>query len=236
MLRAIVIDDEKATFGIIDYIIKSLSIPIRLEGFYSGGSSGYEAVRRLKPDIVFLDIQMPQTNGIEVMKEIQAQEDLDPRIIVITAYDYFEYAQAALRYGARDILLKPIERDELVKSLEKVIGFNLTENILFNQIVEEVNRNYAGEILLKNYAERFHTSPQHIARLFRRYFNKGFIRYVNDLRVTKAKTLLQESTASIKEVAFGVGYNNLNYFYKNFKESTGMTPREYMTAHRNAKG
>jgi YesN/AraC family two-component response regulator len=232
MLRAIVVDDEKATFGIIDYIIKSLSIPVRLEGFYTTGDSGYEAIRRLRPDIVFLDIQMPGTNGIEIMRELASERDLDPRIIVVTAYDYFEYAQAALRYGAKDILLKPVERDELVKSLEKVMGFNLTENILFNQIVEEINRNFGEEISLKNYAEKFHTSPQHIARLFRRYFNRSFIKYVNELRINKARLQLVESSLSIKEVAFSVGYNNLNYFYKNFKESTGMTPKEYLSIHR----
>lgn len=235
MIRAIVIDDERASYGVIDYLIHSLYIPIELIGYFNTGESGWKAIMELKPELVFLDIQMPGSSGIDVMREIKENYEGIVNIVVITAYDYFEYAQAALRFGAKDILLKPIDQYQFAQSIENVFGFKFTDNLLFNTLVGYVNVHFHEEILLKDCAIKFHTSPQQISRLFKKYFNKSFISYVNEVRIRKAKNLLADSMLTIKEVAFKVGYNNLNYFYKNFNEQMGMTPKAYMMTNRDKR-
>jgi YesN/AraC family two-component response regulator len=229
MIRAIVIDDERASYGVIEYLIDNMNMPIKMTGYFNSGESGWHAIKTLNPDLVFLDIKMPGLNGIDLMKMIRDEYEGKISIIVITAYDYFEYAQSALRFGAKDILLKPIDRKLFTESIEAVIGFKLTDNSLFNQIVEYIHQRYGEEIVLKDCAAMFHTSPQHISRLFKKYMDMSFINYVNQYRINQAKILFSETNLSIKEVADRVGYNNLNYFYKNFKGKLGMTPKEYLS-------
>jgi YesN/AraC family two-component response regulator len=228
MIRALVIDDERATYGVITYFIEHMNLPITLIGHCRDGESGWHAIKTMKPNMIFLDIQMPGINGVELMKKIKHEYDDRINIIVITAYDQFEYAQAALRYGAKDILLKPIDRKRFAEAIEEVIGYRVTDNVLFNELVEYIHHHYGEAILLKDCAERFHTSPQHIARLFKKHMAKSFINYLNEYRISQAKLLFEETNLPIKEVASLVGYNNLNYFYKNFKIKLGITPKAYM--------
>jgi YesN/AraC family two-component response regulator len=60
--------------------------------------------------------------------------------------------------------------------------------------------------------------------MFKKYTKTSFITYINELRIKKALELLKDTDLSIKDIAQRVGYNNLNYFYKNFKTVTGITP------------
>jgi len=228
MIKAIVIDDERASFSVIEYLLNSLCMPIKLAGFFNSGENGWNAIETMNPDIVFLDIQMPGMNGIDIMNRIKNKYKGEIKVIIVTAYDYFEYAQAAIRLGAKDILLKPIDQKQFADAIENALGYHFTDNELFNSMVEYVNSNYSGEIILKECAKDFHTSPQQISRLFKKYLNKSFISYVNEIRINEAKNLLRSSKFSIKEVAFKIGYNNLNHFYKNFNKQVGMTPKEYM--------
>jgi len=121
-------------------------------------------------------------------------------------------------------LLKPIEPELFLETMERVMDYKKSRNKIFDQIVEYINCNYCEEVELKHCAEIYHTSSSYIARMFKKYLNTTFSAYINDLRIKKAKELLKDSDLTIKEVSYNAGYNNLNYFYKTFKKSTGMTP------------
>ena len=170
---------------------------------------------------------MPVLNGLEVMEKIKALQNRTINFILITAYGYFEYAQASLRLGAKDILLKPIEPELFLETVERVLGYKRSDNAIFNHILEYVNNNYYEDIELKGCAEKYHTSSSYIARMFKKYCNASFITYLNDIRIKKALELLRVTDLSIKEVSFKVGFNNLNYFYKTFKSHTGLTPNMF---------
>ncbi|WP_432663485.1 response regulator [Wukongibacter baidiensis] len=227
MRRAIIVDDEESSGEIIKYLIKQSNLPIEVVGQAASGDEAIKIIKKLKPDIVYLDIKMPVYNGIEVMEEIKSSYTGKINFIVITAYSYFEYAQSSLRLGAKDILLKPIESKQFIETMERVMGYNYTDNQFFNDILEYINGNYTKDMELNKCAGEFHTSPNHISRMFKKYLGKNFIAYLNELRIKKAKELLNDTELSIKEVADKVGYNNLNYFYKNFKKLTGVTPKMF---------
>lgn len=184
-------------------------------------------IHSLRPDIVFLDIEMPGYNGLEVMEKLRSSYTGTIKIIVITAYGYFEYAQAALRLGAKDILLKPIEPRQFFETMERVMGNRYTDNSSFNEILEYVNANYEKPLGLEDCARQFYISPNYLSRMFKKYTGASFITYLNDLRIKRAVELLKDTDMSIKEIAEKVGYNNLNYFYKNFKAVTGITPKTF---------
>lgn len=224
MRQAVIADDEELSIDIIKYLIHMNELPINVVGVALSGDEALEMIDKLRPDIVFLDIRMPILSGLEVMERVGSPQRDGVDFIIITAYSYFEYAQSALRLGARDLLLKPIEPSQFIDTMARILGYKNTDNQIFNEIVKFINDNYERNIELKECARKYHTSPSYVARMFKKYYGTSYITYVNNLRIKKARELLKEGNLPIKEVAYKVGYNNLNYFYRIFKKNTNVTP------------
>ena len=222
MINAIIADDEPAVAKIICHIIEKEQVPIDIVGKAENGVEAVKLMKEKEVQLVFLDISMPFMNGFEVMESAPNKD-----YIIITAYDSFQYAQKALRLGAKDILLKPIEYKQLIQSITRAIGWKFTENTTLNGILEYINNNYQEKIDLTMLGNMFYISPSHISRLFKRYLNTNTISYVNEVRIKKAVELLNKENLSVKEVAELTGYESLNNFYKYFKLYTGSTPAAY---------
>ncbi len=221
MIKAVIVDDEPAVATIIQHFIKEESLPIEVVGVADNGANGVSMIKRLEPQIVFLDIQMPMMNGFEVIREYP-----DMNYVIVTAFDYFEYAQEALRLGAKDILLKPIEKEQLLKAISRAVGWNFTGNEIVDGIMEYVDKHYAEKISLSTLSEQFFVTPGHIARLFKKHVGESAVSYINRIRVEKSKKILKEGS-SVKDAAEQVGFESLNNYYKYFKLHTGMTPAEF---------
>lgn len=228
MRNAVIADDEELSVELVEYLIKRYELPLKVIGRSSAGDESLDMITKLKPDIVFIDINMPVLSGLEVMEKVRMSENSSAvDFVVITGYSYFQYAQLSLRLGAKDILLKPVEPEQFVETMERVLGYRYSDNQIFNKIVEYINYNYQKNIELKECAEKYHTSPNYIARMFKKYYGISFITYLNSLRIKKAQELLRNTDLSIKEIAYKVGYNNLNYFYKIFKRNMEATPKDF---------
>ncbi|MBE6081655.1 MULTISPECIES: response regulator transcription factor [Tissierellales] len=228
MRNAVIADDEELSVELVEYLIKRYELPLKVIGRSSAGDESLDMITKLKPDIVFIDINMPVLSGLEVMEKVRMSENSSAvDFVVITGYSYFQYAQLSLRLGAKDILLKPVEPEQFVETMERVLGYRYSDNQIFNKIVEYINYNYQENIELKECAEKYHTSPNYIARMFKKYYGISFITYLNSLRIKKAQELLRNTDLSIKEIAYKVGYNNLNYFYKIFKRNMEATPKDF---------
>lgn len=117
MKRCLVVDDERPAREELIYILKDIE-GIEVIGQASHGKEALELIEKLQPDIVFLDIQMPEMNGMEVARRLINKEYI-PKIIFVTAYDQF--AVEAFEVNAMDYLLKPISEDRLKQRLEKMI-------------------------------------------------------------------------------------------------------------------
>ena len=114
-LNALIVDDEALARRGLKHRLKNLA-DITVIGEARNGREAVKQIRELKPDLVFLDIQMPGMNGFDVIRELQS-ETL-PAVLFVTAYD--QYAIEAFDVNAVDYLLKPIEDKRLVQALEKV--------------------------------------------------------------------------------------------------------------------
>lgn len=219
MVRAMIVDDEPASAVIIRYLIESGNLPIEIVGEATDGRKALETIRELSPDLIFVDIQMPVMNGFELMEAAP-----DYNYIIVTAYESFEYAQRALRMGAKDILLKPVEYDALCNAVSRAIHWKFTQNELANDILEYIRKNYHQDIELNELAKLYYTTPSHIARTFKKYVGTSVIDYLHGVRIEEAQRLLETSSLDIKEIAEKCGYNSLNNFYKHFSLITGDTP------------
>ena len=115
-ITAIIVDDEPEAQDLLENIIKEEFPNIEIRGIASNVDEGIELIIKKKPEIVFLDIQMPRKNGFELLNELQ-NLDVDPTIIFTTAYD--EFAIKAIRHSAFDYLQKPIKVHELAKTIAR---------------------------------------------------------------------------------------------------------------------
>lgn len=113
-IKAIIIEDEKPATELLLHYLKSFS-QISILGTFSDGFSGLKAINEIKPQLVFMDIQMPKLTGIEILELL----DHKPSIIFTTAYD--QYAVKAFEANAIDYLLKPFSQDRFTIAVNKAI-------------------------------------------------------------------------------------------------------------------
>jgi DNA-binding NarL/FixJ family response regulator len=89
-------------------------------GEASDGAEAVELARRLKPDVVLMDIRMPQLDGIEATRRIAALEGAPVRVLMLTTFDQYEYLSVAVAAGVTGFVLKDTPPDELVAAIEAV--------------------------------------------------------------------------------------------------------------------
>jgi two-component system response regulator LytT len=116
-LTAIIIDDEPLARQELKYLLESAEgVEVLAQG--SNGIEGVELIRTHKPDVVFLDVQMPGLDGFAVLKKLLDKKADIPQVVFATAFD--QYAVRAFEVNAVDYLLKPFDRKRLLKTVEKV--------------------------------------------------------------------------------------------------------------------
>lgn len=223
MVRTVICDDEKAALNIIQYFIESENLPIEVIGTAENGRDALKLIEKTKPDLVFMDIHMPFMNGFEVIQSIQ-----NTKVVVITAYDSFEYAQRALRLNVCDIISKPIEFSQLKQAITRAVGWGFTNNETVNHILEYIHHHYDEKIELEDLAGETYCTESHIARLFKKYMNMTILNYIHKVRIENAVRFLRNERLSIQETALRTGYQNLNNFYKYFKIFMGETPAVFL--------
>jgi two-component system, LytTR family, response regulator LytT len=115
-ISTIVVDDEQLACDEISYLLKDFpEIDVIATG--SNGLEAMELIRRMEPDLVFLDVNMPGLDGMGVVRQLREKGVELPHVIFITAYD--QYAVEAFRLEALDYLLKPVDKVRLAESVER---------------------------------------------------------------------------------------------------------------------
>ncbi|RKP51541.1 AraC family transcriptional regulator [Cohnella endophytica] len=98
-------------------------------------------------------------------------------------------------------------------------------------IVQFLNQHYGEEISLHAVSERFHLNPAYLSRLFKNETGQTFNDYLSKIRLDAAVNLLRNDQLKVGDIAPMVGYENVNYFLKKFKDYYGCTPSEYRKSH-----
>lgn len=206
--------------------------------------NGLEAIVRAKknkPNIILMDIRMPQRTGLEAQKEIIS---FLPHVqtIILTAYSDFNFAQEAIKYGVADFLLKPVRPAELKVSIEKAIGIlakadvesinqqnelSYTDSNPIAVVIKYIERNVSEEITLANSAKVVHLSPQYLSRYFKKETGLTFTEYVTKVKIERAKVLIVQTNKPIYRIALELGFNDAAYFSKVFLKNVKVTPQQY---------
>ena len=168
-VRALIVDDEKLARDEMRYLLDQAG-DIEVAGEASGGEEAVRMAAELKPDMIFLDIQMPELDGFGVVRKLVDSGDV-PLIVFTTAYD--QYAIKAFEINAVDYLLKPVEKDRLESAIERAKAIlpsrgeyveklkKLTEGI-------HVGRKFLPRIVVKKEGGMDLIDTEHVAMLEKR--------------------------------------------------------------------
>lgn len=119
MYRVLIADDESIIREGIKCLFDWESLGYTIAGEAANGDLAYQQILSLHPDIVLLDIRMPGMSGLDVIREARAQ-GFTGKVIILSGYSDFKYAQEAIRYGVQYYLTKPIDEDELEEILRSI--------------------------------------------------------------------------------------------------------------------
>jgi len=240
MIKLLIVEDEPLERVALRKIIKREFYNLEIIEDAKNGTEAIEIAKVHRPDVIIMDIRMPETTGIEAQKKI-IQFLPNVKSIIITAYGDFSYAQEAIKYGVTDYLLKPAKPADIKKAIEKAISLNSSlapasaSNIFKNNSTQQIlmetisyiEKNYKTELRLTEVAKMVHLNPQYFSRLFKKELGTTFTDYVTKIRIEKAKSLLKETNLPIYRIAVDLGFSDAAYFSKVFLKYEKESPLEY---------
>lgn len=238
MYRLIVVDDEqKIRDGIAD-CYPWAELGFEMAGTFPDGKAAFDYVERYCVDVVLSDIRMPKMDGLELARQLQESYP-KVKVILLSGFAEFQYAQEAIRFGVREYILKPIQYDNLIQVFTRFyeelnLENNLERDVLpagyYDQIVEQtihyIEENYCSANL-DQAAVLVSLSPNYLSRIFKRKRGVNFSDYLLDVKMKTASRLLCDISLKTYEVAAMVGYDNPKNFSRAFKQYSGKTPKEY---------
>jgi two-component system, response regulator YesN len=175
--------------------------------------------------LAFLDIQLPGKSGLELARELSGSYQMD--IVMVTAFQNFEYARKSIRLGVVDYITKPVIEEELLSVLSRYerIG-RYSEQII--QALQIIQQEYSEKLTLNYIASKIHMNAAYFSRKFQEEVGMGFSEYLNDYRLKEAqKMLIEYPDMSIHSISERCGFNSQHYFSQIFRKVTGQSPRDY---------
>lgn len=250
MYRVMLVDDEPI-------IVEGLSRSIPWEKWNCkvvatahNGLEGKKAIEEYRPDIIFMDICMPEMNGLAMIAAIHSQFP-DLEVCILTGYRDFEYAKEAIRLGVTRFLLKPSDMEELEEAIGKMCenlkkkGItgeekewmdsgeetlaleNPSSSFIVKHALAYIEENYTQKLTLGEVAEKTYVSQWHLSKLLNRHTGQSFSDILNHVRMEHAKELLKDPSLRIGDISEQVGFLDLAHFSRVFKKQEGVTANEY---------
>lgn len=248
-MKLLIVDDEP----IIRQGIKKLMDyeALGIEEIYeaANGAQALNIFREMTPDIILADINMPKINGLEFAQKVKTERP-STKLALITGYDYFDYAQKALRIGVEDYVLKPVSREDIQQLLHRLTTQIRQESVIkeTKTLVDQYQSEYGSaedegykkaliegieagvgdpSFSLQSLADHVGLSPGYTSGLCKKYFQMSFKEFLLKRRMEKAKILLLSTDMKHYEISEAVGYADPNYFSTAFKKHTDMSPGKY---------
>lgn len=237
-LRVLLVDDEIMIREGFKRLFDWEAHECEVVGEAADGMEALAQIDALRPDIVIMDINIPIMSGLKV---IQVSRIKHPKIayVIVSGYDDFSYCQQALRLQITDYILKPVDYEEFGICIDN-LKISLYEQRMAEEhepkeqgerviigITRYLQEHLEEEVSLSVLAEEFHLNPQYISQLFKNEIGVGFLAYLTNIRMEKAKKLLLSTSFPIAEIAQKTGYGDYRVFTKVFKKAEGITPSQY---------
>lgn len=237
-LKVLLVDDEIMIREGFKRLFDWEAHDCEVVGEAADGMEALGKIDTLLPDIVIMDINIPIISGLKV---IQLSRMKHPQIayVIVSGYDDFSYCQQALRMQITDYILKPVNYEEFGNCIDSLKISLYEQRVSVSEKTEKqeervitgitryLQEHLAEEVSLSVLAKEFHLNPQYISQLFKNEIGVGFLAYLTNIRMEKAKKLLLSTSCSVAEIAEQAGYGDYRVFTKVFKRAEGITPSQY---------
>lgn len=230
MHEILIVDDEASARQSLIYLLDWSEYGFHITAEAENGEKALACMRNHHFSLVLIDIRMPLMNGLEFIAK--AREESDATFVIISGYDDFQYVQLGLRMGVEDYLLKPVSETDMIGLLHKVIkkqevNREIRPNELMETVKKLIEEQYHTNISLRGIAQIVHLDPGYLGQLFKSYEKVTFNNYLLKIRMEKAKELLIQTDKKVYQIAQEIGYRELDWFYKRFKQYTGLSANEF---------
>ncbi|MGN1002140.1 MAG: helix-turn-helix domain-containing protein [Oscillospiraceae bacterium] len=237
-LRVLLVDDEIMIREGFKRLFDWEAHDCQVVGEAADGLEAMTQIDTLCPDIVIMDINIPIMSGLKVI-QLSRIKHPQTAYVIVSGYDDFSYCRQALRLQITDYILKPVNYEEFGACIDnlKISLFEqrvaaeeepqAQEERTITGITRYLQEHLAEEVSLSVLAEEFHLNPQYISQLFKSEIGVGFLAYLTNIRMERAKKLLLSTSLSVAEVAEQAGYGDYRVFTKVFKKAEGITPSQY---------
>ena len=195
-MKIVFVDDEPKIRNGLSKLLSSRP-GFEITGVFENAMEALEQLSVSYADVIITDIKMPEINGLDLINRIR-EKDENTKIIILSGYSDFSFAQRAIELGVTRYLTKPTNARELIGILEEI------EKNIQKPRSEEKQEMKVTNLFVQNVSE-----------------------YIIDYRLEKACQFLKNPQLRIGEVSEKVGINDVRYFSSMFKKKYNLTPTEY---------
>ncbi len=243
-------DEENIVQGIVSILQSRKEYKCQIR-HAENGQRALEIAEQFHPDMVITDIRMFQKTGLELAEELKSQEICD-KVVIISGYSRFDYAQQAIRANVLDYLLKPIDKQRLLELVDRVYeelpesyaaraAFMRPAYPFFDLELEKeeypaslkkaisfIRHNYMKDISLQTLSDELMLHPNYLSSLVNRHTGVNFSYLLDYVRLEMACELLASpEDMTVAEVSYIVGYNNERRLYHAFQKRLNCTPGDF---------
>ena len=214
------------------------------------GLSGFDKAINKIPDLIISDVMMPKMDGFELCEKLKTDERTSHiPVILLTARASDADKLQGLETGADDYLIKPFDAREMLVRISNLIqqrrklrerysnqnfidlkdvALTSADERFLLKVVDILEQNYKNpEYSVEQFVKNSGMSRVQLHRKLAALTNQSASEFIRTFRLKKAALLIKHQTASISEIAFEVGFNNLSYFARSFKKLFGVLPSDY---------
>ena len=231
----LLVDDDQNILDLHSRLIQTQLPECRIVHAHNGRDA-LEILSSLHPDLILLDLMMPELDGFGVLKALQADEiKRKIPVVVLTNKILTEQDMERLNHGVATVLEKGIfTSEETLVRITAALNHNIRASSASQQIVHRamayIHTHYAELLNRDVLAEHLAVSQNYLTNCFQKEIGVSPLAYANRYRIHRAKNLLSDTKQSVTEIAIAVGFTDLAHFSRVFRKETGFSPTEYRHA------
>ena len=246
MLRIVIAEDEAMIRRGLVETMDWVAMHAEVVGEAADGVAALEVIHEKQPDVLLADIRMPRLSGLDLAERLH-EEGSRTAIVFLTSYAEFSYAQRAVRLGAADYLLKPVDESELARVLLGIAESRRKKKdgqqaALTDWSMEDAMKQpYVADVLMaiqKRYRERLSieilaeeagVSASYLSRKLKETTGHTFSGLLARYRITQSLPLLKGGRLRVYEVAEAAGFADYKTFSQVFKKYLHTSPRTWLS-------
>lgn len=252
MYKILVVEDEKIIRQRLIFGIDFEHLNCVVIGEARDGKEGEKLIKKLSPDIVLTDINMPIMDAFDML---EATIDYSYSTIILSGYNEFKNAQKAIKYGVTEFIVKPIKESNIVEALERakievdqqnrltrlenihelegnyeLISYSIhdLDDKIVRKMIDYISDNYQRKFLFDDVSKEIGYSTPVLNEKFKKATKMTFNEFLNRYRINQSIQMIKKRDKKLFEIAEACGFSEYKYYNKVFKKYLGMSTTEFV--------